>query len=368
MLTAEQRQRYSKQLRLPEWGETEQLKLANAKILVVGAGGLACGALPYLVSAGLGNLVLVDADTIDLSNLARQTLYATEEIGKLKVEVAQEKLRALNPNCKIEAIAERLVAANAEKWIAEVDLVVDCTDNFETRYLINDTCVKYQKPFVYAAIQSWEGQFSLLNGQIFGEDMLGPTYRCLFPEEPSLGEIPDCNVAGVLGFLPGIMGALQAKEAIYYLIGWPSPANGALGTFDVSDVSIRFFKINRSADAERLPVALGFRADEVRQLDAVTAAEWLKSGKLAYVLDVREPEEWDLASLGGSLQISMGEVVARQGNLPGNQPGLVLCHHGMRSAFVIKQLQQIGFTQLYNLEGGIDAWSRLVDAEVPRYY
>jgi adenylyltransferase/sulfurtransferase len=368
MLTPEQHARYSKQLRLPEWGEAEQLTLAKSTILVVGAGGLASGALPYLVAAGVGNIVLLDKDTIDLSNLARQTIYATDEVGLPKVEVATKKMKALNPTCNIEAICAHLTSENAEEWISKVDLVVDCTDNFETRYLINDTCVKFQKPFVYAAIQSWEGQFSLLNGMIFEEGTLGPTYRCLFPEEPRLGEIPNCDAAGVMGFLPGIMGALQAKEAIYYLVGWSSPANGALGRFDVSDLSIRFYKMKRSAEADRLPVKKTFKADEVRQLDVLEAAKWLKEGRISFVLDVREPEEWELASLQGSIQLSMGNVLARANSIPGNQPGLVLCHHGMRSAFVIKQLQQIGFTQLYNLEGGIDAWSRYVDEAVPRYY
>lgn len=368
MLTSEQIERYSKQLRLPEWGEAEQLNLAKSTILVVGAGGLASGALPYLVAAGVGNIVLMDKDTIDLSNLARQTLYATDEVGRPKVEVASKKMMALNPTCKFEAICAHLTSENAVEWISKVDLVVDCTDNFETRYLINDTCVRFQKPFVYAAVQSWEGQFSLLNGMIFEEGILGPTYRCLFPEEPRLGEIPNCDAAGVIGFLPGIMGALQAKEAIYYLVGWSSVANGALGRFDVSDLSIRFYKMRRSASAERLPEKKVFRADEVRQLEVLEAAKWLKEGKLSFVLDVREPEEWALASLEDSIQISMGEVLERAKFIPGDQPGLVLCHHGMRSAFVIKQLQQIGFTQLYNLEGGIDAWSRYVDDAVPRYY
>ena len=367
-LTSEQQARYAKQLKLPEWTEKEQLTLLRSSVLVVGAGGLANGALPYLAAAGLGKIILLDADVIDLSNLARQVMFTTEEVGLSKVAVAKKRIEALNGDCKVEAIQEHLKPENAEEWIAKVDLVIDCTDNFATRYLINDHCVRLKKPFVYAAIQSWEGQFSLCNGKVFGEDRMGPTYRCFFPEEPKLGEIPDCNVAGVMGFLPGIMGAFEAKEAIYYLVGWSSPANGAMGRFDVSDFSLRFYKMQRTAQADEVGPVVVKKREEVRQLDVVTAFEWLKTGKLAYILDVREPEEWELASIENCIQIPMGEVLSEKNKIPGESPGIVMCHHGMRSAFVIKQLQALGYEHLYNMEGGIDAWSIRIDGAVPRYY
>ncbi|RVU24938.1 thiamine biosynthesis protein ThiF [Sandaracinomonas limnophila] len=370
MFSPEELHRYSKQLKLPEWNIQEQSKLASSTILVVGAGGLACGALPYLVSAGIGKIILIDGDSIDLSNLARQVLYSTHEVGQKKVKIALEKMSKLNPHCDLEGIEKNLTRENADELIAAVDLVVDCTDNFATRYLINDTCLRYDKPFVYAAIHSWEGLISLCNGDVFGEDRKGPTYRCFFPEEPGLDEIPNCDDAGVLGFLPGMMGIMQAKEAIYYLVAWASPANGALGRFDANEFSMRFFKMNRSANAEKF----GERPDEVNwemvhDVDPDVASEWLKDGKLDYILDVREPEEFELASIPGAIQLSMGEVLNKVSLLPTGKKGLVLCHHGMRSAYVIKQLQKHFQTpNLFNLKGGIDAWSIHVDENVPRYY
>ncbi len=370
MFSQEELHRYSKQLKLPEWSLREQAILAQTTLLVVGAGGLASGALPYLVSAGIGKIVLIDADRIDLSNLGRQILYATDEVGQLKVEVAQRKMKELNPHCQLEIYKDALQHQNADELIASVDLVIDCTDNFATRYLINDTCVKYDKPFVYAAIHSWEGLISVCNGEVFGEDRKGPTYRCFFPEEPGLDEIPTCDEAGVLGFLPGIMGIMQAKEAIYYVLGWSSPANGALGRFDVTDMSMQFFKMKRTSNAEQNRTKfLDDNAWEiVEDLEVEKAAELLDSGQIDYLLDVREPEEWELASIQNAIQIPMGQVLPKAESLPKEKVGLVLCHHGMRSAFVIKQLQKNGFKHLFNLKGGIDAWSIHVDDSIPRYF
>lgn len=369
MLSPEELHRYSKQLKLPEWNIREQNVLSQSTVLVVGAGGLASGALPYLVSAGIGKLILIDSDRIDLSNLGRQVLFSSDEVGQAKVIAAQKKLLALNPTCQIDVIEDFLNESNADELIAAVDLVIDCTDNFSTRYLINDTCVKYDKPFVYAAIHSWEGLISLCNGIVYGEDRKGPTYRCFFPEEPGLDEIPTCDEAGVLGFLPGIMGVLQAKEAIYYLVGWASPANGALGRFDVTEMSIRFFKMMRSSNANQLPEKeLNVSWELVYDLEAEEAFEKLSAGKIDYILDVREPEEWEMASLEHTIQIPMGQVLQQAATLPKGKTGLVLCHHGMRSAFVIKQLQKNGFKHLFNLKGGIDAWSIHVDENIPRYF
>jgi len=369
MLSQEELHRYAKQLKLPEWNVREQTILAQSTLLVVGAGGLASGALPYLAAVGIGKMILIDSDRIDVSNLGRQVLYATQEVGASKVRTAQQKLTSLNPNCQIEIVEDSLNASNADEFIAAVDLVIDCTDNFTTRYLINDTCVRYDKPFVYAAIHSWEGLISVCNGTVFGEERKGPTYRCFFPEEPGLDEIPTCDEAGVLGFLPGMMGIMQAKEAIYYLVGWASPANGALGRFDVNEMSMRFFKMNRSANANNIPINKEDTSWEVvHDLDPEEAFEKYVAGEIDYLLDVREPEEWELASLKNSIQISMGQVLQQAENLPKDKIGLVLCHHGMRSAFVIKQLQKIGFKQLFNLKGGIDAWSIHVDENIPRYF
>jgi adenylyltransferase/sulfurtransferase len=369
MFSPEELHRYSKQLKLPEWNLHEQRVLAQSTLLVVGAGGLASGALPYLVSAGIGKIILIDADRIDLSNLGRQVLYSTDEVGFTKVEMAAKKLKALNPHCQIESIQENLNPTNAAELIAAVDLVIDCTDNFTTRYLINDTCVKYDKPFVYAAIHSWEGLISLCNGNVYGEGRKGPTYRCFFPEEPGLDEIPTCDEAGVLGFLPGLLGILQAKEAIYYLVGWESPANGALGRFDANDMTLRFYKTNRSQTADIIPEKKeSFNSLIVRDIESDKANEMLMDGKLEFILDVREPEEWELASIDHSIQIPMGQIMQQLHSIPQDKNGLVVCHHGMRSAFLIKQLQQNGFHNLFNLKGGIDSWSIHVDDSIPRYY
>ena len=236
MLSDLEFERYRKQLNLPEWRKAQQMRLKESKILVVGAGGLGCGALPFLAAAGVGSITILDADVIELSNLARQVLYKTEDLGVSKALKSAEALQALNPTIVIQGIAENLTADNASSYIAQHDLVIDCTDNFKTRYLINDTCVALEKPFVYGAIHAWEGQFAVFHPA-------GPSYRSLFPVEPSSQEIPACDEVGVLGVLPGIIGLLQAKEAIFYLAGFESPAQQGLMTFDLRDMRLSSFRL-----------------------------------------------------------------------------------------------------------------------------
>ncbi|MHA8079267.1 HesA/MoeB/ThiF family protein [Aquirufa antheringensis] len=236
MLSDLEFERYRKQLNLPEWRKAQQMRLKESKILVVGAGGLGCGALPFLAAAGVGSITILDADVIELSNLARQVLYKTDAVGASKAFKAAEALQALNPTIVIQGIAENLTADNASSYIAQYDLIIDCTDNFKTRYLINDTCVALEKPFVYGAIHAWEGQFAVFHPA-------GPSYRSLFPVEPSSQEIPACDEVGVLGVLPGIIGLLQAKEAIFYLAGFESPAQQGLMTFDLRDMRLSSFRL-----------------------------------------------------------------------------------------------------------------------------
>jgi adenylyltransferase/sulfurtransferase len=236
MLSDLEFERYRKQLNLPEWRKAQQLHLKEASILVVGAGGLGCGALPYLAAAGVGSITILDADVIELSNLARQVLYKTDEVGTSKAIKAAEALRDLNPAIVVTGVAENLTVENASNYIEKYDLIVDCTDNFQTRYLINDVCVALKKPFVYGAIHAWEGQFAVFHPQ-------GPSYRTLFPVEPSPDEIPSCDEVGVLGVLPGIIGLFQAKEAIFYLAGFESPAQKGLLTFDLRDMRISSFTL-----------------------------------------------------------------------------------------------------------------------------
>jgi molybdopterin/thiamine biosynthesis adenylyltransferase len=236
MLSDLEFERYRKQLNLPEWRKNQQMALKNASILVVGAGGLGCGALPFLASAGVGCISILDADVIELSNLARQVLYKTDDLGASKALKAAEALQALNPDIKVTGIAENLIIENASNFIEQHDLILDCTDNFQTRYLINDTCVALRKPFIYGAIHAWEGQFAVFSPA-------GPSYRSLFPTEPSPAEIPSCDEVGVLGVLPGIIGLFQAKEAIFYLAGFESPAQKALLTFDLRDMRLSSFTL-----------------------------------------------------------------------------------------------------------------------------
>ena len=236
MLSDLEFERYRKQLNLPEWRKQQQMRLKESKILVVGAGGLGCSALPFLAAAGVGTINILDADVIELSNLARQVLYKTADVGASKALKAAEALQALNPTIVIKGTAENLSAENASTYITQYDLIIDCTDNFETRYLINDTCVALEKPFVYGAIHAWEGQFAVFHPA-------GPSYRSLFPLEPSSQEIPSCDEVGVLGVLPGIIGLLQAKEAIFYLAGFESPAQKGLMTLDLRDMRLSSFTL-----------------------------------------------------------------------------------------------------------------------------
>jgi molybdopterin/thiamine biosynthesis adenylyltransferase len=357
MLTTEEFNRYQKQLAIPEWNLAMQERLSKSHVLIVGAGGLGVTVIPYLAAAGVGKLTLIDHDVVELSNLGRQAIYRTDQIGQSKVLVAKAYVEALNPHVQVVAIPDKFSVSNLA-LIESVDLVVDCTDNFDTRYLINDVCVRYGKAFVYAAIHTWEGQLAVCNA--FGT---GPTYRCLFPDEPSVGEIPNCNEAGVLGFLPGMMGLMQAKEAIFYLADMPSPAQSHLLRWDVRAMRMHQFRVERSADvAQRI---FSNRTAEAIEINASEAADRIQSGAIQFILDVREPFEWELASLPSSIQMPMNELQIEL--IPKESQGIVLCHHGMRSMYVLKHLQAQGFTNLVNLAGGIDAWSRQVNDSIPRY-
>lgn len=236
MLSDLEFERYRKQLNLPEWRKAQQMRLKNAAILVVGAGGLGCGALPFLAAAGVGSITILDADVIELSNLARQVVYKTADVGASKALKVAEALQALNPDIWVTGIAVNLNVENAADYIGSHDLIIDCTDNFQTRYEINDTCVVLQKPFIYGAIHAWEGQFAVFSPE-------GPSYRSLFPSEPSPAEIPSCDEVGVLGVLPGIIGLFQAKEAIFYLAGFVSPAQKGLMTFDLREMRLSSFTL-----------------------------------------------------------------------------------------------------------------------------
>ena len=365
MLTPSELIRYQKQLKLPEWGIDKQQVLKNAHVLVVGVGGLGVAALPYLAAAGLGHITIVDDDVVDLSNLGRQVIYSSAEVGQSKAQLAQKYVKRLNPEINVDSFQVKLTSENAVEFIQKADLIVDCTDNFAARYLINDYCVSLDKPFVYAAIHAWEGLLSVCNA-LLADGTRTATYRCLFPESPNMSEIPNCDEVGVLGFIPGIMGLLQAKEAIFYLAGFSSPAQGALLRWDARDMSMRHFKVAREPNA-RSNIFPQKKLDEVRGMSVDAAFDLLKQNE-AYILDVRELAEFEIASIPDTLQIPMHQVAANTASLPIHKTCIVMCHHGLRSAHVIRFLQQEkGFTNLYNLTGGIDAWSLKIDANIPRY-
>jgi adenylyltransferase/sulfurtransferase len=357
MLTTEEINRYQKQLAIPEWDVAKQVRLKNAHVLIVGAGGLGVAVIPYLAAAGVGRMTIIDHDRVELSNLGRQVIYRTDQVGQSKALVAKSFVESLNPHVLVEAIQAKFSRENYT-IVQDVDLVVDCTDNFDTRYLINDACVKFGKAFVYAAIHTWEGQLAVCNA--YGT---GPTYRCLFPDEPSVGEIPTCDEAGVLGFLPGMLGLMQAKEVIFYLTGMSSPAQDQLMRWDARSMRMHGFKVERSADAaERI---FPNKPVESIELSATDVATRLQAGEIQFVIDVREPFEWEIVSIPGSIQMPMNALQPEL--IPKEAKGVVLCHHGMRSMYVLKHLQAQGFTNLWNVAGGIDAWSQEVDASLPRY-
>jgi adenylyltransferase/sulfurtransferase len=374
-LSAEELQRYSRHLIMPEVTAEGQRRLKAARVLCIGAGGLGSPAALYLAAAGVGTIGIVDFDEVDLSNLQRQILHGTKDIGRGKLESAQDRLRDINPEIEIELHHCRFSSENAPEIVSKYDIVVDGSDNFATRYLSNDVCVFEHKPNVYGSVFRFEGQTT-----VFAPHLSGPCYRCLFPEPPPPDTVPNCAQAGVLGVLPGIIGMLQAIEAIKLIIGIGEPLIGRLLHFDALKVKFRELNLRRDAQC---PVCgenptifspidyeqfCGVREDEAipamsarelkRKMDARDAFE---------LIDVREPFEYEIARIDGSKLIPLGEITERADELQHEQTIVVHCHSGGRSAEAVRLLQQRGFTNVYNLEGGIDAWSDEIDPSVPKY-
>jgi sulfur-carrier protein adenylyltransferase/sulfurtransferase len=379
MLTPSEQTRYQKHLNLPEWGTEGQLRVKQAKVLVVGAGGLGCPVLLYLTAAGVGRIGVVDPDSVDLSNLQRQVLYNTGDVGQPKAKVAVAHLQRLNPDLRFDAHVQALEPGNARTLIDAYDIVVDCTDNFQVRYLVNDVCVLLDKPFVYGAIHRFEGQVAIFNA-LLADGQRGPTYRCVFPESPSQMEIPNCAETGVLGVLPGVVGTYQATEVLKLLTGIGEALTDRLLMTDLLTHTTRSVKIRRRADAVELAQA-GMAARQQpkktngvpQKLTARELADRLATGEDLFLLDVREREEYDLCRLDGSVHIpvSLIPAAAGQGNrsrIPTDRPVVVYCHHGIRSANVANYLYaQAGYTNLYNLEGGIHAWAKEIEPEMATY-
>jgi len=369
---------YSRHLIMPEVGTAGQRRLKAAKVLTIGAGGLGSPLGLYLAAAGVGTLGMVDFDVVDESNLHRQVLFGRSSVGRPKIQAATERLRDLNPHIKVVPHEVRLDSSNALELFRDYDIVVDGTDNFPTRYLVNDACVLLGKPNVYGSIFRFEGQVSIFWGA------RGPCYRCLFPEPPPPGLVPSCAEGGVLGVLPGIIGSLQANEVIKLIVGVGDPLIGRLVLFDALKMKFRELKLRKDPNC---PVCsdhptqtslidydqfcgIDPHAETVEEAFEISAPQlkaWRDEGRPLTVLDVRNPPEWEIGRLEGSTLIPLHELQDRLGELDPASTIVSLCHTGMRSARATSFLRQMGFSRAINLAGGINAWSIQVDPSVPRY-
>lgn len=376
-LSAADRERYARHLSLPQVGAVGQEKLRNAAVLIVGLGGLGSPAALYLAAAGVGRLGLLDHDVVAVHNLQRQILHDTPSIGRPKTDSARARLEALNPAVRLDTWHVALTRDNARGIIADYDIVLDGTDSFATRYLLNDACVLERKPLVQASVHRFEGQLSVFSTPD------GPCYRCLHPEPPPAGSVPNCAEGGVLGVLPGLLGTLQATEAIKWIVGIGTPLVGRLLAVDA--LAMRFEQVQFERDpscawcaqrsqhdllgnyaafcGEESVVTLQDDARDISPRDAATA---LARGEML-VLDVREDWEVATVSVPGARHVPMGMIPAQQATLPRDRPIGVLCHHGMRSAMVADYLRSAGHTRVLNVTGGIDRWSVDVDPALPRY-
>jgi sulfur-carrier protein adenylyltransferase/sulfurtransferase len=378
-LTNEEILRYSRHLIMPEVGMEGQLKLKSARVLLIGTGGLGAPLGLYLTAAGVGHIGLVDFDVVDFTNLQRQVTFGTTDVGKPKTEAAGARLSNLNPDVQITRHETRLTSENALELFKDYDIVVDGTDNFPTRYLVNDACVLLGKPNVYGSIFRFEGQVT-----VFGMPD-GPCYRCLYPEPPPPGLVPSCAEGGVLGVLPGIVGSLQALETIKLIIGKGESLKGRLVLFDALAMKFRELKLKKSVNC---PVCgpnrkinqlidyyefCGIRGEEEHEADLhvpeISARELkdrLDRGEDVFILDVREPHEYQICNLNGHL-IPLGELPRRVHELDSAREIVAHCKSGKRSAQAVDFLKQAGFRKIYNLHGGILSWSAEVDPSVPRY-
>ena len=373
-LSKEEIQRYSRHLIMPEVGMDGQLKLANAKVLMIGAGGLGAPLGLYLAAAGVGRLGIVDFDVVDFTNLQRQITFTTDDVGKPKTETAKARLAALNPLIQIDTYNTRLTSDNALELFKDYDIIVDGTDgNFPTRFLVNDACVLLGKPNVYGSIFRFEGQATVFNYPG------GPCYRCLYPEPPPPGLVPSCAEVGVLGVLPGIMGCIQAMETIKLILGNGEPLVGRLLLFDALGMKFRELKLRKNPNCaicgpNRTITKLidyeefcGIRGEETpamtNGIPEITATELkarLDRGDDLFILDVREPHEYQICNINGTL-IPLGDVPRRVSELDSSREIVVYCRSGKRSADAIAFLKTAGFRKLLNLKGGILAWADEVD-------
>jgi len=376
--TQEERVRYSRHLLMPEVGPEGQSRLKAGRVLCIGAGGLGSPAALYLAAAGVGKIGIVDRDDVDLSNLHRQLLHGTKDIGRKKLDSARDRLRDVNPNVEIELHDCRLSSANAREIVSNYDVVVDGSDNFPTRYLSNDVCVFARKPNVYGSIFRFDGQTT-----VFAPHLGGPCYRCLFPEPPEPGSVPSCAEAGVLGVLPGIIGTAQAIEAIKLLLAIGEPLVGRLLHFDALKMKFREFNLRRDPqcpvcgdqptitepiDYEQFCGTAPARAeDSIPTISVQDLKRKIEANGVLTILDVREPFEYEIAHIEGAKLIPLGELSERLGELEREREILAHCKSGTRSAQAVELLRRSGFGNVYNVAGGIDAWADEIDPAMPKY-
>jgi len=370
--------RYSRHLIMSEVGMAGQQKLKAARVVCVGAGGLGSPLALYLAAAGVGTMGLVDFDVVDYTNLQRQIIHTTDDVGRPKLDSAAEKLNAINPFVNVRKFETKLSSANALDIFREFDIVADGTDNFPTRYLVNDACVLSGKPNVYASIFRFEGQASVFATKH------GPCYRCLYPEPPPPGLVPSCAEGGVLGILPGLLGVIQATEVIKLILGSGDPLIGRLLLVDALGMTFRELRLRKNTDC---PVCganptirelidynefCGIRGEEapvtasVPEIQPIELKARLDAGDDIFILDVREPHEYQICNLGGHL-IPLGDLPARMNELDSSREIVAHCRSGVRSAKAVTLLRQAGFGKVKNLAGGILAWADKVDPTVPKY-
>jgi len=386
-LSHEEVKRYSRHLIMPEVGMDGQKKLKAASVLLIGAGGLGSPLAMYLAAAGIGRIGLVDYDVVDYTNLQRQIIHGTKDVGRPKLDSAKERILDINPHVHVDTYEVPLTSANALEIFEPYDIIIDGTDNFPTRYLTNDACVLLGKPNVYGSIFRFEGQASVF----YAEE--GPCYRCLFPEPPPPGLVPSCAEGGVLGILPGTIGAIQATEAVKLILGAGESLVGRLLLYDALNMSFEQVRLRKNPNCpvcgenptvtqlidyeqfcgmpahDRSLYQASANGDAVPGITPRELKERLVAGDDLFILDVREPHEWDISNLAhlGAVLIPKGDVVNRMGELDTAREVIVHCRTGARSADVIRQLQQHGFKKMRNLEGGINRWAEEVEPSLPKY-
>jgi molybdopterin/thiamine biosynthesis adenylyltransferase/rhodanese-related sulfurtransferase len=370
--------RYSRHLIMPEVGMEGQLKIKAAKVLCIGAGGLGSPLALYLAAAGVGTIGIVDFDVVDFTNLQRQIIHTTADVGRKKLDSAEDKLKAINPNVNVVRFDTRLSSTNALEIFRDFDIIIDGTDNFPTRYLVNDACVLTGKPNVYGSIFRFEGQVS-----VFGTEE-GPCYRCLYPEPPPPGLVPSCAEGGVLGILPGLVGVMQATEAIKLILGTGEPLIGRLLLVDALAMRFRELKLRKNPEcpacgSHRTIAQLidydefcGIRGEEKpvdTQIPTISVEELKKrkdAGEDIFVLDVREPHEYQICNINGHL-IPLNDLPKRVHELDSSREIVAHCRSGVRSAKAVEFLRQSGFKKVRNLMGGILAWAEKIDPSMPKY-